>query len=334
MRTPTLLLAALLTAGPLKAWAAKPADADSPIGEVVSIAPFVQEMALRHGFDAAALEALFAEVRFKRGILEAMARPAEAKPWYEYRRLFVEPRRVRQGVAFWNQHAATLARAEAQFGVPAALIVAIIGVETSYGRNTGTYRVMDALSTLAFGHPRRGAFFRDQLEAYLLLTREQGLAPLAGKGSYAGAVGIPQFMPTSYREYAVDFDGDGRADLWTNPADAIGSVANYFVRKGWRPGAPVVARAALSGEGEERAELINRGWGYRHTLEVWRRMGVTAAVDAGTEEAMLLELAGTNGAEYWLGFGNFFVITRYNNSFHYAMAVWDLAQALAATRAK
>lgn len=307
-----------------------PIGASSALEPSPEVQAFIGEMVQRHQFDAEELTRLFREVRIKQGILSAMDRPAEAKPWHAYRPLFVEPKRIAGGVRFWAEHAAALERAEAQTGVPASMIVAIIGVETFYGRNTGAFRVIDALSTLSFGYPKRAAYFRSELEQYLLLARETGIDPLSIQGSYAGAMGIPQFMPSSYRKYGVDFDGDGQRDLWRNAQDAIGSVAQYLQGYGWRRGAPVLAAAqsvADPGKG-----LANRGWNYRIPIQQWPGVGVGAHAEQGDAEAMLFQLAGVDGPEYWLGYENFYVITRYNRSFHYAMAAWELSQALEAAR--
>ena len=312
------------------AYAQCAAQGDS-IARLPEASAFVAEMVARHQFDAADLAQLLAQTCMKQSILKAMTRPAEAKPWSAYQPLFVEPTHIAQGKRFWAEHEAALVRAEAQYGVPASIIVAIIGVETSYGRNTGSFRVMDALSTLAFGYPQRAAYFRDELEQYLLLAREAAFAPLSIKGSYAGAMGIGQFMPSSYRLYGVDFDGDGHRDLWENPDDAIGSVANYFHGKGWIPAAPVATPATAVAEPGKG--LANHGWSFRMPLNYWARVGVAANGSSALEaEAMLLELAGANGPEYWLAFKNFYVITRYNHSFHYAMAVWQLSRELEAAR--
>jgi membrane-bound lytic murein transglycosylase B len=308
-----------------------PAQGESIAG-LLGATAFIDEMVARHQFDRADLSQLLAQTCMKQSILNAMSRPAEAKPWSAYRPLFVEPKHIAQGVRFWAAHDAALARAEAEYGVPASMIVAIIGVETFYGRNTGSFRVMDALATLAFGYPQRAAYFRDELEQYLLLAREAGFAPLSIKGSYAGAMGIGQFMPSSYRNFGVDFDGDGQRDLWDNPDDAIGSVANYFHGKGWVLGAPVVTQATAVAEPGKG--LANHGWSFRMPLKYWARVGVAANDATHAEaEAMLLELAGANGPEHWLAYENFYVITRYNHSFHYAMAVWQLSQELEAARA-
>src|SRR5699024_4420708 len=238
--------------------------------------------------------------------------------------------RIDRGLQFWQENQAALQRAEQTYGVPAEIIVAIIGVETIYGGNTGSYRVIDALSTLAFDYPPRAPFFRQQLKEYLLLTREEQVDPLSLKGSYAGAMGLPQFMPGSFRAYAVDFDGDGRIDIWQNPTDAIGSVANYFIEHGWQPGEQVAVRAdvndpELAAQGISAgldpsstvAELAKLGWMPRTALQPQRK--VTA-----------FRLDAEHGDEYWLGLANFHAITRYNRSVMYAMAVYELADLLSA----
>jgi membrane-bound lytic murein transglycosylase B len=301
--------------------------ADQPLGQRADVREFIGEMAARHGFDPVRLQALFNRVQVQPSIIAAMDRPAEAKPWHEYRSIFINARRVRGGVEFWRTHAATLARAEQVYGVPPEIVVAIIGVETQYGGNMGRHRVLEALATLAFDYPRRADFFRKELEAYLLLTRAEGIDPLALRGSYAGAMGWGQFMPTSYLNYAVDFDGDGRRDLWQNPRDAIGSVANYFRQHGWRPGEPVVVPARIGDPAA--AGLITRRLTTPPTDSIasWRARGVAPLAPVGDRQAaLLLELAGRAGPEHWLAFHNFYVITRYNRSQLYAMAVYQLSQ--------
>ena len=255
-----------------------------------------------------------------------MSRPAEAKPWYAYRDIFVNNRRIRGGVKFWRTHAATLAEAERVYGVPPEIVVAIIGVETQYGGNMGSYRVLEALSTLAFDYPRRADYFRKELANYLLMTRAEGIDPLALRGSYAGAMGLGQFMPSSFLSYAVDFDGDGHRDLWGNPRDAIGSVANYFNKHGWRSGEQVTVPASVSGAGY--SGLVSRKLSPpKDSVASLQAQGVSPRGPvSGSQAAMLLEFEGRNGPEYWLGFTNFYVITRYNHSRLYAMAVYQLSQ--------
>ncbi|MDX1656942.1 MAG: lytic murein transglycosylase B, partial [Candidatus Competibacteraceae bacterium] len=293
---------------------------------------FIREMARRHGFSAEALREIFSRAQAQPSIIAAITRPAEAKPWYAYRRIFLTPTRIDRGVAFWSRHREALERARAEFGVHPEVIVAIIGVETLYGGNTGSYRVLEALSTLAFDYPRRADFFRKELEEYLLMTREEGIDPLALKGSYAGAMGLGQFIPSSYRAYAVDFDGDGHRDLWNNPVDAIGSVANYLARHRWQRGEPIATPARVSGSAWQPLVMDRLAPPERDVSTL-----VQAGVDPlgqinGQRDAILLELEGETGPEYWLGFNNFYAITRYNHSPLYAMAVYQLGQEILQAR--
>lgn len=286
---------------------------------------FVDEMVGRHHFDRRELTALLAGARHRQDILDAISRPAEAKPWYQYRRLFITEDRIRGGVDFWNAHEELLTRAERELGVPAEIIVAIIGVETRYGANTGRYPVLDALTTLGFGYPRRGEFFRNELEQFLLLSREEPIDPATALGSYAGAMGQPQFIPSSYRRYAVDFDRDGRRDLWNSTPDVVGSVANYFVRHGWSAGEPIAA-PALGGNGSHQA-FVEAGTEPSIPLKELAAAGIDGPADLPPESlASLIRLEVKQGYEYWLGLHNFYVITRYNRSNLYAMAVYQLSQ--------
>lgn len=287
---------------------------------------FIQEMAATHGFNAEELTTLFSRIRSRSDIIALITRPAEAKPWHAYRNIFITPKRIQGGVAFWKIHEAALARAEKVYGVPAEIIVAIIGVETAYGEHTGKHGVLEALATLAFDYPRRADFFRKELENYLLLTREEGIDPLSLQGSYAGASGIGQFMPSSYRAYAVDFDGDKQRDLWSNPEDAIGSVANYLKEHRWQRGQPITTQAQIEGELHQR--LINETISEpTRAVANFKQQGIIPqqAVDDSLK-AMLLKFQGSQTLEYWLGFENFYVITRYNRSPLYAMAVYQLSE--------
>ena len=290
---------------------------------------FIREMVAKYHFDGKQLYAAFSRAHAQPSIIDAMNRPAEAKPWYAYREIFLTPKRVQGGAQFSRTYRAALERAERIYGVPAEVIVAIIGVETSYGGNTGKYKVLEALSTLAFDYPRRADYFRKELEDYLLLTRAEGIDPLSIKGSYAGAMGLGQFMPSSYLRYAVDFDGDGHRDLWNNPVDAIGSVANYLSKNGWQRGEPVTLRVQV--DGQPYRELISSK-AQRPTRSVlsFRQQGIIipAGVVNDAQKAILLELQGGNSPEYWFGFDNFYVITRYNQSPLYAMAVYQLSQTI------
>ncbi len=313
-------------------WANMSCAADTYQGNPAA-SQVMDELVAEEGFDRGDLEKIFASAERKDKILEAISRPAEkTKPWYEYRQIFLTDKRENEGVEFYAEHRETLARAEAETGVPAEIIVAIIGVETFYGRITGSYRVIDALSTLAFDYPKRSPFFTSELKHYLILTRDQGIDPLEPKGSYAGAMGYGQFMPSSYRSYAVDFDGDGLADIWNNPVDAIGSVANYFKAHGWRPGDQVVS-AATAGDGLGEQWFVST----RKDLIPTRTVADYAAAGIRPEEkldpeadAIAMKFQLEEGYEYWLGLHNFYVITRYNLSAMYAMSVYQLSQRIAA----
>jgi len=289
------------------------------------VAQFVGEMTRDYGFADEQLLSLFQDVERKQSILDAISRPAErVKPWKDYRPIFLTDARIKRGVEFWNQNAEALARAEKDYGVPAQYIVAIIGVETFFGRNTGNYRVMDALSTLAFDYPPRADFFRKELKQFLLLAREQQVDPLGLNGSYAGAMGLPQFMPSSFRAYAVDFDGDGHINIWTDPTDAIGSVASYFKQHGWQAGEPVVSQAELSMDSAQDA--ITQGLEPQMSLGQLRAAGWRTHDVLGDDlKVTAIRFEGADGPEYWVGLPNFYVITRYNRSAMYAMAVYQLA---------
>ena len=292
---------------------------------------FIDRMVSEHGFEATQLRELLSGAHRVQGILDAISRPAEAMPWWKYRRIFLTPERAAGGAAYWQRNADTLARAEATYGVAPEIIVAIIGVETFYGRHTGKYPVLDALYTLGFHYPKRGAFFRQQLGEFLLLAREEAVDPTSLTGSYAGAMGRPQFIPSSYRAYAVDFDGDGHRDIWENDADVIGSVANYFARHGWRHGAPVAS--PLSGVGAGREAFVAAGMKPSLTLGQLRAAGIRGAAGLADQTATsLVELEQPQGYEYWAGLDNFYVITRYNHSNLYAMAVYQLSREILALR--
>ncbi len=294
---------------------------------------FIDEMVSKHHFKRQELQRIFANAQYRSSVIEAISRPATSKPWPEYRAVFVNPQRIRLGLGFWNKYPKTLRRAEKKYGVPQEIIVAIIGVETNYGENAGNFRTIDALTTLAFDYPRRAEFFRGELEQYLLLTREQHVNPLALHGSYAGALGIPQFMPSSYRKYAVDFNGNHKIDLLREPADAIGSIANYLRGYGWRrnmtragdaPALQPVAVPALT-----REDVCISDTGTPRTLAAWSTLGVAPRDNlANDQPARLIHFTVGEGKEAWLAFNNFDVITRYNNSDYYAMSVFQLAEAL------
>jgi len=291
---------------------------------------FVADMVTNYGFDEAYVREVLGDTETKQSILDAMSRPAEkVKPWYEYREIFLTDKRIREGAGFWQEHSEQLERISAETGVDTQMIVAIIGVETFYGRITGSYRVVDALSTLAFDYPKRSKFFTKELGEYLQLAREEQLEVDGVKGSYAGAMGPPQFMPSSYRAYAVDGDGDGRRDLLGNWADIQKSVANYFVAHRWKAGADVVIRAELQDDAQQpssKNELKTKT-----SLGELRKQGLTFESDLPADtEANLIVLEGEDGTEYWIGLHNFYVITRYNRSVMYALAAWQLGEAIAA----
>ncbi|NCA71656.1 MAG: lytic murein transglycosylase B [Sphingobacteriia bacterium] len=296
-------------------------------------AAFTREMVERHGFDPAWLQGLIEQASYRQAIVDAMDRPFEAKPWHAYRSLFLTPERIEAGTLFWRANAELLGRAESTYGVSPGIMVAIIGVETNYGANLGTYRVMDALTTLGFAYPRRSAFFRSELEAFLLLSREEAIDPLTAVGSYAGAMGKPQFIASSYRTYAVDFDGDGRRDLWGSNADVIGSVAHYLRRHGWQPGAPVAMRARPRAEIPDHIPIAEKQpRAPETTLAELSAAGLEwsdpLAPLAPTTPAILMRLDGDTD-EYWIGLQNFHAITRYNLSNLYALAVHELSEAIA-----
>jgi membrane-bound lytic murein transglycosylase B len=283
------------------------------------------------GVDVVWARDLLASAKRQQSILDAIARPAEkTKPWYDYRDIFMTDRRIREGVVFWDAHAAVLEDISQRTGVPSAVIVAIIGVETFYGRITGSYRVIDALSTLAFDYPRRSPFFTQELEQFLILAWESGKDPLALKGSYAGAMGYGQFMPSSYRAYARSFEPGGVPDIWDNPADAISSVGHYLNAHGWQAGERVLLDAVAN---QPPDSLFAAGLKPSQSIETLARAGLSteAAVNPQTRVTPI-SLETIEGQRYWLGLQNFYVITRYNHSAMYAMAVWELSEAILAAR--
>ncbi len=291
-------------------------------------ANFIREAARQSGYTEEQIRAWMAQAEKKTSILEAISRPAEGKAWKDYRPIFLQPGRVEGGRRFMQVHHLALRRAENQYGVPAEIITAIIGVETRYGRHAGRYRVLDALYTLGFHYPKRGEFFRKQLLALFKLARQQGLDVLALKGSYAGAMGYGQFIPTSYLEYAVDFDEDGHADLLGSAEDAIGSVAHYLARHGWQRNQPVIRRLRPP---RPVPVVKPRKMKPDTTVEAILQQGfvLEGAPLPGELEAVIVRLKGQRGDEYWLGTRNFYAITRYNHSPLYAMAVSQLAEAIA-----
>lgn len=310
---------------------AAPASAHASYADRAEARAFAAELAQRHAFDAAEVERVLALARHEPDVIRLITPPARkgARSWRAYRTRFLDRTRIDGGLRFWDDHAEILERAARETGVPAEIIVAIIGVETIYGRNTGSFETLSALATLAFDYPPRADLFRRELEALFLLAREQGRDPASYYGSFAGALGYPQFLPSSVRAYAVDFDASGSIDFDTGAADAIGSVANYLRAHGWQPGAPVAERALLA-PAADAATLVAAG------IEPSLEPALLAANGVSTRDgrsaaqtATLIDLE-TPGAEteYWLGYRNFYAITRYNRSSFYAMSVFELAETL------
>lgn len=290
---------------------------------------FIADMQARHGFDGEQLTIQFGKARPLPAVLKAIAPPTDprVKSWKNYRARFIEPQRIAAGLAFWQRHPGTLAKAEALTGVPAEIIVAIIGIETFYGRQLGRFDSFAALATLAFDYPPRAPLFRRELESLLLLAREESRPPDSYRGSFAGAIGLPQFLPSSIRAFATDFDGDGRIDLTGSPEDAIGSVANFLKIHGWEAGGPVTVK--VSADGTASQSLIAEGILPRRRPQELADFGVDTPADVPDAPAALIDLVTPDApTEYWLGYQNFYVITRYNRSSFYAMAVWQFAQAL------
>ena len=290
------------------------------------VADFIDTMVGEHSYDRERLRDILGAAEIKPSILELISKPAEKTlTWAEYRPIFMTRERVAAGADFWREHRETLESVSDSTGVPVEIIVGIIGVETYFGRITGGHRVLDALATLAFDYPPRAPFFRKELEQFLLLVREEGMPATDAFGSYAGAMGRPQFMPSSYRAYAVDSTGDGKRDIWNDWSDVAGSIANYFVAHGWKPGEDIVTRATLgkTWRGTPPGNVLRP----EESVGSLSRQGVMFATEMPAESAgQLLTLEGAGGDEYWVGFHNFFVITRYNRSVMYALAVHQLGQ--------
>lgn len=298
------------------------------ISERENVQAFIKEMAKDHGYSEADLNALFKKVTINQNIIKMMDRPAEkTKPWYEYEPMFVTNAQVIAGVKFWKDNEAALAKAEKEYGVPPEIILAILGVETRFGQNTGGFSVLNALSTLAFDYPRRSEFFTSELTQFLLLAREEGVDPTTLMGSYAGAMGTPQFMPSSYRNYAVDFSGNGKRDIWKNNTDVIGSVANYFKAHGWKAGEGVAFQANVTGNAYK--DIKTNQLNPFISINQLKEKGVTPREKINLDPnqlATLIELQAKSGPEYWIGLNNFYVIMRYNPRVMYAMAVYELSQ--------
>jgi len=301
----------------------------------------IEALVKNDGFDRTTLTSLFGSLSKNETILTKISTPSEKLPWYKYRRIFDGEARVNEGLLFWQENEETLNRAQAEYHVPPEIIVAILGVETLYGKSTGQFSVLDALNTLAFHYPPRSEFFTKELREFLLMTREEGISPLEPKGSYAGAMGKAQFISSSYRHFAVDFDHDGKRDLLGSASDAIGSVANYFHEHGWKLNDPVVVRAYLNRHGarsvsmQNPSELQSAKLHYSLTRLIERGIRPkTKAIDLTDRPVSLMAFEAEDDVEYWLGFHNFSVITKYNLSPHYAMAVYNLSEQLKKRKAE
>ena len=301
-------------------------DVDSP-----GVAAFIDEMVSAHDFSRDALRTLLSQAEIKSSIIKKISTPAERTlSWAEYRKIFITKERINAGVTFWRENHEMLERIKRETGVTIEMIVGIIGVETYFGRITGNDRVLDALATLAFEYPKRSKFFRNELVQFLILTREEDIDATVPIGSYAGAMGRPQFMPSSFRAYAVDATGDGKRDIWNDWADVSGSVANYFLEHGWRASEEVVSQATLSKQWKGPVPEPKNTLKASDTIESLSAKGIVFATDlCADSEGELLTYEGAAGAEYWVGFHNFFVITKYNRSTMYALAAHQLGQEIA-----
>ncbi len=288
---------------------------------------FIKKMVTAHQFNEAELTRLFQSVEIKEDILKRISSPAEGLPWYKYRKIFMTDARINGGVKFWQENEPALTAVEQQTGVPAEIIIAIIGVETLYGQKTGNHRVIDALSTLAFAYPPRAKFFLSELENFLLLCRDEHMNPLEPTGSYAGAMGMPQFMPSSFRSYAADFDNDSRRDIWHNKGDVIASVANYLVKHRWQTGQAIVIPVRAAGENYKTALTRDLKPDLRLDALESLNLKISRPLPSSTK-VKLLAFEQQQGDELWAGLDNFYVITRYNHSPLYAMAVYQLSQSI------
>lgn len=318
----SLILAALITSG--STFAASPDQLREE---------FMAMMVEKHGFDATDIKRTLWQAKTRKSILEAIARPAErVKPWWEYRNSFITPARVKGGLKFWSENQETLTKAQEEFGVPPEVIVGILGVETNYGTFPLRHSVLDALHTLGFHYPRRGKFFRSELENFLLLAREEGIDPTKVMGSYAGAMGKPQFMPSSFRREAVDFDGNGQRDIWNSNVDTIGSIAHYLKKRGnWQRGEPIAAR--VSDHQATHDNFVDPKLKLPHRVSDLRQAGVKLPADwKDSAKTSLIKLQGEEGPEYWARLQNFRAILSYNPRNKYAMAVYQLGDAVKRVR--
>lgn len=303
--------------------------ADNALIQRPAVRHFIDYMVTHDHYSKSDLIAALKLAQFQPQIIESMEKPYEKKTWDVYKALFLTPQRVQTGVEFWQANADVLERAQKEYGVPAEMIVAILGVETQYGKRQGEYRVLDALTTLAFHYPKRSAYFTKELREYFLLCRERKVSPTEYIGSYAGAIGQPQFMPSSYRLFAVDFAGHGRRDLVNDNKDVIGSVANYFKKHGWIPNENVAQLATLANPQQGNLTMNSKQADYLYPNLIAKGVKPITTMPNHPDHAGVIELTtADNGAEYWLAYPNFYVITRYNSSPQYALVVYLLAQQL------
>ncbi|WP_131781396.1 lytic murein transglycosylase B [Legionella gresilensis] len=302
--------------------------ADSALIEHPDVQKFIDFMVKKHGFSKQYVVQVIKDVQIQPQIIESMEKPYEKKPWDIYKQLFLTQQRIEGGIEFWKANQKALMQAEKQYHVPASVIVAIIGVETLYGKHQGNYRVLDALATLAFNYPKRSAFFTKELAEYLLLCREHNVPPTQYFGSYAGAMGKPQFMPSSYRYYAADFSGNVRKDLMNDDQAVIASVANYFHKHGWNLNQEVAQPARVTSPKVKQINTANKNAVYAPKQLLAAGVQPLAKIKIQPNKVGLIALDTAQGSEYWLTYPNFYVITRYNNSPQYALAVYLLAQEL------
>ncbi|WP_434778275.1 lytic murein transglycosylase B [Neisseria sp. Ec49-e6-T10] len=303
--------------------------ADAELLNRSDVQNYINEQVKSGSMNRPELEAFFANAVNKPNIISVMDRPSTSRPWYQFKTNAVSTKSMNDGVAFWKKNRAALEMASKKYGVPAHVIVAIIGIETNYGRNTGSFRLADSLSTLAFNYPRRAEFFRKELTELLLLAKEERKDPLTFKGSYAGAMGMPQFMPSSFRKWAVDLDGDGQRDIWNNPYDVVGSVANYFKQHDWQTGGPILVPAAVSLNAQTEAALAENTQ-LKYTIKQLKQMGVTPLENVSdNQKAFVFSLETAPGVyDYYLGLNNFYTIWQYNHSRLYVKAVQELSDGI------
>jgi len=326
-----LIITLLLTLSTATFAATNTEKKQQPFSQRPDVQKFIKTMVDNYNFKQKNLEQIFDGVKVQQSILKAMSKPAESWPWHKYQKFFITTTRIKGGVDFWNKHAKTLAAVEKKEGVPASIIVSIIGVETLYGQNQGNYRVLDSLATLAFIYPKRKPFFQSELKAYLLLARENQFDVASMLGSYAGAIGQGQFMPSSYRAYAVNYKKTGATDLRNDTDAVIASIGNYLKKHGWRSDAPIATRASITGN--KYKKLKANQLKPKYSIEFLKKHHVVPKTEVSDKtKSNFMILQGKNSPEYWLGFNDFYVISRYNPRINYAMAVYQLSEAISKAR--